>query len=143
MRCDYSALGGLAGRPMTSCASASERGELCPRIPFQGLGFVDKAVRAPSVVALLSWMLVCLLLACLAAQGESVDLLTRYSTKLTAGDTAPDRARPWEFAADDVFRVSRFSFAVGKELKLELRSYDLGINHCADGAVWEIGRAHV
>jgi len=83
-------------------------------------------------------MLVCLLLAGLAGHGESVDLLKRYPTKLTAGDTAPDRARPWEFTAADVFRVSRFTFEVGKELKVEVGPADLGIGHCADGAVWAV-----
>ena len=36
----------------------------------------------------------CLLLAVVAAQGEPVDLLQRYPTKLTAGDDSGARARP-------------------------------------------------
>ena len=94
------------------------------------------------------YFLVCLLLAMAPGRAETVDLLKRYPTKLTAGDTSPDRARTWEFTPADVFRVSRFTFAVGKELKVEIGPADLGIGHCADGAVWavviprETGRLH-
>ena len=75
---------------------------------------------------------------CLAGRGESVDLLKKYPTKLITGDTAPNRARPWEFTAADVFRVSRFSFALGESLRVEIGPADVGIGHCADGAVWAV-----
>lgn len=74
----------------------------------------------------------------LLAQGGSVDLLQRYPTTLTAGDVAPDRARPWEFAASDVFRVTRFAFAAGDDMRVEVGPADLGIGHCVDGAVWAV-----
>ena len=45
--------------------------------------------------------------------GETnLDLLERYPTTLTAGDT--ERARPWEFSAADLFRLSQFKLEVGK-----------------------------
>jgi hypothetical protein len=37
-----------------------------------------------------------------------------------------------------VFRVSKFTFTVDEELKIEIDLADLGIGHCADGAVWAI-----
>ena len=45
-------------------------------------------------------------LAGLALQGQAVDLIKRYPTDLTKGDTVPDRARAWEFTDADVFRVT-------------------------------------
>ena len=68
----------------------------------------------------------------------NVDLLQRYPTKLTAGDTRPEHARPWEFTDGDIFRVARFRLEVGKELRVEIGPADLGIGHCADGAVWAV-----
>ena len=73
-----------------------------------------------------------------ATQAQGVDLLKRYPTELTVGDTAPERARPWEFTSTDVFRVSRFHLEVAKELRVDVETGDLGIGHCADGAVWAV-----
>jgi Peptidase family S41/Tricorn protease C1 domain len=73
-----------------------------------------------------------------AAVLGDVDLLQRYPTKLTAGDTRPDQARSWEFTDADVFRVSRFHLEGGKTLRIDVGSADLGIGHCADGAVWAV-----
>jgi Peptidase family S41/Tricorn protease C1 domain len=72
-----------------------------------------------------------------AVRGE-VDLLQRYPTKLTAGDTRPDQARSWEFTDGDIFRVTQFRLEVGKELRVEVGAADVGIGHCADGAVWAV-----
>jgi hypothetical protein len=74
----------------------------------------------------------------LSAQGQPLDLLQRYPTKMTNGDTRPDQARSWEFTADDIFRVSKFQLEVGKELRVEIGLADLGVGHCADGAVWAV-----
>jgi len=84
------------------------------------------------------WILATLVLACLPARGESVDLLKKYPTKLTVDDASPDRARPWEFTGKDVFRISQFVFAAGDDLKIETGAADLGIGHCSDGAVWAV-----
>jgi C-terminal processing protease CtpA/Prc len=73
-----------------------------------------------------------------ATQAQSVDLLKRYPTELTVGDTVPERARPWEFTSADVFRVSQFHLEVGKEFRVDVETGDLGIGHCADGAVWAV-----
>jgi hypothetical protein len=80
----------------------------------------------------------CFVFAALAARGEALDLLQRYPTKLTAGDTNPDHARSWEFTPDDIFRLTQFRLEVGKELRVEVGPADLGIGHCADGAVWAV-----
>ena len=80
----------------------------------------------------------CILLTAGAAPGEAIDLLDRYPTQLTAGDVVPSRARSWEFTAADVFRVSQFGLEVGKGLQLKIGPADLGIGHCADGAVWAV-----
>jgi hypothetical protein len=73
-----------------------------------------------------------------ALERGEVDLLERYPTKLTAGDTRPDQARSWEFADGDIFRVRGFQLEVGKEFRIEVGTADLGIGHCADGAVWAV-----
>ncbi len=73
-----------------------------------------------------------------AAVGAAVDLLQRYPTKLAAGDTNPNQARSWEFTDGDIFRVTQFRLAAGKELRVETGPADLGIGHCADGAVWAV-----
>jgi hypothetical protein len=78
------------------------------------------------------------LLAALTVQGQSVDLLGRYPTKLTEGDAQPDHARPWDFTGADIFRLSRFALTVGSELRIETGPADLGIGHCEDGAVWAV-----
>src|SRR5438046_743413 len=73
-----------------------------------------------------------------AAVRGGIDLLQRYPTKLTVGDTRPDQARSWEFTEDDVFRVTQYRLEVGKELRVDVGPADLGIGHCADGAVWAV-----
>jgi hypothetical protein len=72
------------------------------------------------------------------AIAPGVDLLQRYPTKLTNGDAQSDRARPWEFTERDVLRLTRFRLEVGKDLQCETGPADLGIGHCADGAVWAV-----
>ncbi len=68
----------------------------------------------------------------------AIDLLQRYPTSLTVGDSDPDRARAVEFAQADLFSVSRFQFPVGDQLRLELGPADLGVGHCPDGALWAL-----
>jgi hypothetical protein len=67
-----------------------------------------------------------------------VDLLNRYPTTMTAGDTAAGRARPWEFSAADMYRLSRFNFDVATIVQVRAGICDLGIGHCADGVVWAL-----
>jgi hypothetical protein len=67
-----------------------------------------------------------------------VDLLQRYPTQLEAGDTAPDRARPWQFASDDIFLLTGFTNEMAHNLRVQLGAADLGIGHCGDGAVWAL-----
>jgi len=78
----------------------------------------------------------------LIAEPIGVDLLQRYPTKLTAGDTAPENARSWEFTGADIFHLSHFKFEVRNELRVETGSADLGIGHCSDGAVWAVVIPH-
>ena len=84
------------------------------------------------------WMFYGLLRAGLMAQAGTINLLGRYPTQLTAGDTAPDRARVWEFAETDVFRIDQFSIKVGSDFRVKAGPADLGVGHCADGAVWAV-----
>ncbi len=79
-----------------------------------------------------------LLLAALTAQGQSVNLLERYPTKLTEGDSQPDHARSWDFTGADLFRLSGFTLGVGSEFRVETGPANLGIGHCTDGAVWAV-----
>lgn len=73
-----------------------------------------------------------------ALPARSVDLLQRYPTTLTAGDTDPDHARPWEFSAEDIYRVSHFEIKIGDKFKVESGAADVGVGHCKDGAVWAV-----
>ncbi|HEY5914187.1 MAG TPA: Ig-like domain-containing protein [Verrucomicrobiae bacterium] len=66
------------------------------------------------------------------------DLLQEYPTQLTAGDPAPEHARPWRFEREDIFHVSKFGLTVGQELRVELGDADLGIGYCDDGALWAV-----
>ena len=68
----------------------------------------------------------------------AVDLLARYPTQLTAGDANPEHARTWEFNPEDIFQVSQFTLKVGDGFMVKTGSADLGIGHCADGAVWAV-----
>jgi hypothetical protein len=68
----------------------------------------------------------------------AVELLQRYPTTLTAGSLQPAQARPWQFTQNDIFHVCSFRFEVAKHLKVETGAADLGIGHCADGAVFAI-----
>src|SRR6266404_2909810 len=68
----------------------------------------------------------------------AIELSQRYSTTLIAGDTSGERARAWEFTERDVFRLSEFHFEVGDRLRLTVGEADVGIGHCADGAVWAV-----
>jgi hypothetical protein len=74
----------------------------------------------------------------IAGPALALDLLERYPTSLMAGDTAPERAREWEFAAADIFHLSQFRFEVGQDFKIETGPADLGIGHSKDGAVWAV-----
>jgi hypothetical protein len=74
----------------------------------------------------------------LVMPASAVDLLARYPTQLSAGDPQPDHARAWDFNQEDIFRVAKFVLQVGDKLKVEINSADLGVGHCADGAVWAV-----
>jgi RNA polymerase sigma-70 factor (ECF subfamily) len=74
----------------------------------------------------------------LATSAGAVDLLAHYPTTLAAGDAQPDHARAWEFTPEDIFQVSHFALQVGDQLKVETGAGDLGVGHCADGAVWAV-----
>src|SRR5205809_957214 len=62
-----------------------------------------------------------------AERHGGIDLLHRYPTKLSAGDTVPQRARSWDFAGTDIFRLSHFRFEVDAKLKVDIGPADLGI----------------
>ncbi len=95
-------------------------------------------MRNPELLSIISQLL--LAAACVqpVSATNTIDLQVRYPTTLTGGDEKPERARPWQFTADDVFFVSKFNLKVGQELEVEIGPADLGIGHCPDGAVWAI-----
>jgi hypothetical protein len=88
--------------------------------------------------SLLKLSIATIVLFLLAMSGRAVDLLERYPTQLTKGDADADHARPWEFNPGDIFQVSHFTLKVGDGFKVETGAADLGIGHCADGAVWAV-----
>jgi hypothetical protein len=67
-----------------------------------------------------------------------IDLLQRYPTTLTVGDTAPEHARPWQFSTADMFQLSHFSLDAAQNLRIQAGPSDLGIGYCRDGAVWAL-----
>ncbi|HZQ48431.1 MAG TPA: hypothetical protein VFC07_15545, partial [Verrucomicrobiae bacterium] len=83
-------------------------------------------------------LILAFIIATSVARGDALDLLERFPTKLVASDTRPDHARSWEFTNGDIFRVTQFQLEVGKDLRVEIGPADLGIGHCADGAVWAV-----
>ena len=86
----------------------------------------------------LTWVIAALLPAWLMTSALAVDLFKQYPTHLVKGDTEPEHAREWEFQNEDIFRMSHFSLEVGSNFKVEMGAADLGIGHCADGAVWAV-----
>jgi hypothetical protein len=81
------------------------------------------------------WSFVVGLMTIHALASAAVNLLERYPTTLTGGVLDPNQARPWQFTPNDLFRLSRFQLETGEQLKVETGLADLGIGHCADGAV--------
>lgn len=78
-------------------------------------------------------------LSLLAAQPMvALDLLQKYPTKLTSGLLQSAQARPWQFTQNDIFHVSSFRLELGNQLKLETGGAEIGIGHCADGAVFAV-----
>lgn len=67
-----------------------------------------------------------------------IDLLERYPTQLTDGDTNPDHARAWEFGEDDIYSLADFKLGVGQKLEIQCGLATVGIGHCQDGAVWAV-----
>jgi hypothetical protein len=57
---------------------------------------------------------------------------------LLGGDASAENARPWEFNAADIYRITEFRFQSGSDLRVETGAADLGLGHCADGAVWAV-----
>jgi hypothetical protein len=91
----------------------------------------------PKIMKNILWL--CgLLIAVWPSTGVGLDLLERYPTKLVAGDARGDHARPWQISGADLYQLSKFNFEVGKHLQVHVGSADLGIGHCADGAVWAV-----
>ncbi|HZR20043.1 MAG TPA: Ig-like domain-containing protein [Verrucomicrobiae bacterium] len=78
------------------------------------------------------------LIANCASLASGVDLLQHYPTTLTTALTDSSQARPWQFLASDIFKVSQFKFQVGDQLKVETGPASLGVVHCSDGAVGAI-----
>jgi hypothetical protein len=61
---------------------------------------------------------------------------THYPTRLKEGDTANERARPWQFGTGDIFQIAGFTNIMARNLRLQTGMADVGFGHCADGVVW-------
>lgn len=72
------------------------------------------------------------------SNNQQVNLLGRYPTTLVEGCTDSAKARQWEFSKEDIYQLSEFTFKVGDELEIMTGLADVGIGHCADGAVWAL-----
>jgi hypothetical protein len=83
-----------------------------------------------------SGLLALALLAAASTPAAALDLLQRYPTTLTAGDTS--HPHPWNFSGTDIFQISRFNLKIGPGLAVQAGRSDLGIGHGADGALWAI-----
>jgi len=70
-------------------------------------------------------------------QGPEVDLLARYPTELRGQPTTGGRLKgySWEITDDDVYALTRFSYAFGDSLKIETGPADLGVWRSPVGAV--------
>jgi len=69
---------------------------------------------------------------------QHINLLQRYPTTLSKGNTNPKEAREWKFSKDDIYFLSGFSLKVGDALEVKIGSADVGIGHSVDGAVWAV-----
>jgi hypothetical protein len=72
------------------------------------------------------------------ATSQPILLLGLYPTTLTEGNTNPADACEWEFSPDDVYALSKFAFEGDDGLRVKTGPADLGIGHCAHGAVWAV-----
>jgi hypothetical protein len=70
----------------------------------------------------------------------AVDLLQQYPAKLEGGDTAAERARPWQFTTGDIFQITGFTNKMAGNLRVRTGPADVGLGHCADGVVWALVR---
>jgi len=70
-------------------------------------------------------------------QGPEVNLLERYPTELKGQPTTGGRLKgySWEISDDDVYALTRFSYAFGDSLKIETGPADLGVWRSLVGAV--------
>lgn len=67
----------------------------------------------------------------------ALDLMqTHYPTRLKEGDTAAERARPWQFGVGDIFQITGFTNIMARNLRLQTGIADVGFGHCPDGVVW-------
>ncbi len=74
----------------------------------------------------------------LGTQHSPVSLLERYPTTLTRGTQSEGEAQVWSFAPEDIYRLTEFYFRTKTSLRVETGDANLGIGHCADGAVWAV-----
>src|SRR5437870_7516408 len=84
------------------------------------------------------WASICLLVQFWPASAESIDLLKQYPTTVTEAKDPEAKPRQWEFTEKDLFQLSRFTFEVNEQVRVRTGAADLGIGHCADGAVWAV-----
>lgn len=97
------------------------------------------------MLANVKWMIAalsCLFVPSTGTGADDVDLLKRYPTSLTGGDTSAKNARAWQFGEQDQFTLSGFKFRIGDQLGISFGPADLGIGRSKDGAVWAAAIPH-
>lgn len=95
-----------------------------------------------SIVKRMIAAIACMFLHSPVEGAESIELLKRYPTSLTSGDTSGQRARVWHFGEKDLFTLSGFKMRIGDQLGLSFGEADLGIGRSRDGAVWAAAIPH-
>ena len=71
------------------------------------------------------------------ASQTGVDLAARYPTTLRRRHRS-GRGAGLDFAQDDIYGLTEFKFGIGDQLQIATGAADVGIGHCADGAVWAV-----
>ncbi|MBZ0255950.1 hypothetical protein K8I31_07805, partial [bacterium] len=66
-----------------------------------------------------------------------VDLLAKYPTTLSKGDTKPSNARKWLFTPQDIYHIDSFQFQYN-DLDIQTKGAALGLGHSKDGVVWAV-----
>ena len=71
-----------------------------------------------------------------AVAEAGIDLMQKYPTTLTAGDSQGKNLRTWRITDKDIYHISKAVLDLPDGLKIEIEEADLGVGVSQDGAVW-------